>query len=301
MNQTFYPKSILLLLLAVSVLALASLVLGNWTHASPVEQISNEKVQLALRRTAHHLLRLSGDSTSRIPVVERLDQQTWLVRLERFFPYDSLPGLLQASFDLHGIQGNYDVAVLRCLDNILELGYNYQDYSQSGDVPCGGRSQEDGCYNLQVRFAETPPVSTRFPWEYPVLFGGVVLAAAYAWRFRRHSKAVPESPEPVAEGTEDWIVFGQSRMLPTRCLLRTGDQESVLTYREAKLLQLFLQHRNQLLERSFIQEQVWADEGIITGRSLDVFVSRLRKLLQKDTSVKIVAVHGVGYRFDVAG
>ena len=292
----------MLLLFAVSVLALASLVLGNWTHSPPVEQMSNEKVQLALRRTAHHLLKLSGDSTSRIPVVERLDNQTWLVRLERFFPYDTLPPLLQSSFHLHGIEANYDVAVLRCLDNLLELGYNYQEYSETGDFPCGGRSQEEGCYNLQVRFTEpAPPTPTRFPWEYPVLAGGVVLAVVYAWRFRRRPKTALEPPEPTAGDTEDWIVFGQSRMLPNRCLLRTGDQESVLTYREAKLLQLFLQRRNQLLERSFIQEQVWADEGIITGRSLDVFVSRLRKLLQKDTSVKIVAVHGVGYRFDVAG
>lgn len=72
-----------------------------------------------------------------------------------------------------------------------------------------------------------------------------------------------------------------------------------LTYRESKLLKLFCQHKNQMLERNFIIKVVWEDEGIIIGRSIDVFVSRLRKLFKDNTAIKIVNVHSVGYRFDV--
>ena len=82
-------------------------------------------------------------------------------------------------------------------------------------------------------------------------------------------------------------------------LLYIADTHHNLTYREAKLLHLFVKNKNQLLERDFILKSVWEDEGIIVGRSIDVFVSRLRKLLQEDTSLKIVAVHGVGYRLEV--
>ena len=71
-----------------------------------------------------------------------------------------------------------------------------------------------------------------------------------------------------------------------------------LTYRETKLLHLFLNHPNQLLERDFILKSVWEDEGIFVGRSVDVFVSRLRKFLHPDPTVRIVAVHGVGYRLE---
>ena len=76
------------------------------------------------------------------------------------------------------------------------------------------------------------------------------------------------------------------------------EQRFQLTYREAKLLHLFVKNQNQLLERSFILENVWADEGIQVGRSIDMFVSRLRKFLRADPTLRLVAVHGVGYRLE---
>ena len=96
------------------------------------------------------------------------------------------------------------------------------------------------------------------------------------------------------------LTFGASGMDVENQLLYIANTHHNLTYREAKLLHLFVKNQNQLLEREFILKSVWEDEGIIVGRSIDVFVSRLRKLLQEDTSLKIVAVHGVGYRLEVA-
>ena len=82
-------------------------------------------------------------------------------------------------------------------------------------------------------------------------------------------------------------------------LLYSANTQHNLTFREAKLLHLFIKHQNQVLDRDFILKSVWEDEGVTVGRSIDVFVSRLRKLLQEDTSLKIAAVHGVGYRLEV--
>lgn len=67
---------------------------------------------------------------------------------------------------------------------------------------------------------------------------------------------------------------------------------------ETKLLKLLVTSPDRLLERDFIIQQVWADEGVLVGRSVDVFVSRLRKKLSADVSIGIVAVHGVGYRLE---
>jgi DNA-binding response OmpR family regulator len=83
-------------------------------------------------------------------------------------------------------------------------------------------------------------------------------------------------------------------------ILSSGNIDHKLTYREAKLLRLFVSNVNQLLERDSILKAVWEDEGIIVGRSLDVFVSRIRKILQDDTSVQIVTLHGVGYKLQVS-
>lgn len=74
-----------------------------------------------------------------------------------------------------------------------------------------------------------------------------------------------------------------------------------LTYREAKLLDLFCRNVNQLMPREIIHEYVWGEEGVMVGRSLDVFVSRLRKFFKQEPAVNIANVHGVGYRLIVGG
>ncbi|MEQ1745508.1 MAG: winged helix-turn-helix domain-containing protein [Saprospiraceae bacterium] len=96
-----------------------------------------------------------------------------------------------------------------------------------------------------------------------------------------------------------WLSFGNSRLDSTNQLLVCGSTRHELTCREAKLLHMFATQPDQLLKRGHILQQVWADEGILVARSVDVFASRLHKLLRNDPSVRIVAVHGVGYRLEV--
>lgn len=257
----------------------------------------SEKVNLALRRTAHYLLTEAGDSSSRIQPVKHPDAETWLLQLEHSFHYDRLPVLLQQSLELHGIHGNYDVAVLNCSDGELELGYNFMDFVQNSSAPCGGRAMELNCYNLQVRFVTVPatnPANRIAGW---ILAVGGIFTGIFLTTRRRNADATP-APEPDA-ATSNLVLFGHFRFDPGNQTLFSGAVQHQLTYREAKLLHLFASHPNQLLERDFILQSVWGDEGIIVGRSLDVFVSRLRKMLRDDPSVRMVAVHGVGYRLEV--
>lgn len=270
-----------------------------WAVSEPGQQqgLSAEKVNLALRRTADLLLKESGDSTSRIPPVEKVTSNIWLLRLERGFNYDLLPSMLQSSFELHGISGDYDVAVLRCFDGTLELGYNYGDFSQTSSATCGGRTMEAGCYNIQVTFSGLKQPGGNLPLM------GWFFAAALAivlYSLRRKWSRAPAKKTTAAQTETDWLYFAKSRLDVANLLLFCGTVRHQLTYREAKLLHLFAQHPNQVLERSFILDNVWADEGILVGRSVDMFVSRLRKMLRDDPTVQLVAVHGVGYRMEVA-
>ena len=72
-----------------------------------------------------------------------------------------------------------------------------------------------------------------------------------------------------------------------------------LTQREAELLQLFLDNKNVVLKREEILKSLWGDDDYFMGRSLDVFISRLRKILSNEKGIAIENLHGIGFRFSI--
>jgi len=75
-------------------------------------------------------------------------------------------------------------------------------------------------------------------------------------------------------------------------------ERKTLTYKEAELLRYFCENPNKVLSRSDILKQVWGSDDYYLGRSLDVFISRLRKYLSSDDDIKILNLHGIGFRFN---
>jgi DNA-binding response OmpR family regulator len=122
-------------------------------------------------------------------------------------------------------------------------------------------------------------------------------------RARKQAEPVPTSEPAVAvphvAEPSGLLHIGNTAFDPANLYVQVGDARQPLTFREAKLLRYLAERPNQVLEREAIMAAVWEDEGIIVGRSLDVFVSRLRKILQNDPTVKLANVHGVGYRLEV--
>lgn len=74
------------------------------------------------------------------------------------------------------------------------------------------------------------------------------------------------------------------------------DQPIKLTTKESELLELLCRHGNQILERNFALKTIWIDDNYFNARSMDVYITRLRKYLKKDPSVKILNIHGKGYK-----
>lgn len=258
----------------------------------------SEKANLALRRTAHLLLVENGDSISVITPVQQPDAHTFIIRIDKLFDYDKLPVLLQKSLEIHGIDRGYDVSVVRCENSSIALGYNFQDLNRKEGVPCRGRELKAGCYNLKVSFyPETKTASGNGNWW--ILPIGSFLAGLgfIVWKKSKKDDKRVENSEVFVESK---INFGNSSLDVNNLTLISEHKSFALTYREAKLLHLFTNNQNTVLERDFILKSVWEDEGIVVGRSVDVFVSRLRKMLSEDLRVKISAVHGVGYRLEVS-
>jgi len=82
----------------------------------------------------------------------------------------------------------------------------------------------------------------------------------------------------------------------TNLTLSIADKSKTLTQKEADLLKLFIENKNQVLKRSIILEKLWGEDDYFMGRSLDVFISRLRKYLKQDEQLKVENIHGVGFR-----
>jgi DNA-binding response OmpR family regulator len=76
-----------------------------------------------------------------------------------------------------------------------------------------------------------------------------------------------------------------------------GKEKTTLTLRESELLKLFIQNPNNVLKREEILKSLWGNDDYFKGRSLDVFISRLRKILSKDANIVIENLHGIGFRF----
>lgn len=81
--------------------------------------------------------------------------------------------------------------------------------------------------------------------------------------------------------------------------LKIGDDIRRLTQKEADLLKYLIENKNQVIKRADILEAVWGENDYFLGRSLDVFISRLRKYLKKDDQIKVENIHGVGFCFQV--
>ncbi|WAC14562.1 response regulator transcription factor [Dyadobacter pollutisoli] len=90
--------------------------------------------------------------------------------------------------------------------------------------------------------------------------------------------------------------IGRYRFDPSRQKLMLDGQEVLLSHREAELLRRLYEQRNQVLERSSVLTELWGDDSFFNGRSLDVFITRLRRYLREDAKIQIINIRGIGYK-----
>ncbi len=83
---------------------------------------------------------------------------------------------------------------------------------------------------------------------------------------------------------------------PENLTLKTEKSERTLTEKEAQLLEYLLEHKERIIKREEVLNHLWEEADFFSGRSLDVFISRLRKYLAEDSSVQIESIRGVGFR-----
>lgn len=101
-----------------------------------------------------------------------------------------------------------------------------------------------------------------------------------------------------SEQTQEFI-FGKFRFSYTDLKIYNGNEISNLTQKEADLLMFLCEHPNHILKRDEVLLNVWGKDDYFLGRSMDVFITKLRKHFKNDSAVNLETIHGVGFRFNI--
>ena len=107
---------------------------------------------------------------------------------------------------------------------------------------------------------------------------------------RRTKGVAPKAEEP------ETYHLGACSFDPRKQVLRTPVGDRRLTTKESELLRLLCMNQNEVLQRSHALNVVWGNDSYFSGRSMDVYIAKLRKYLREDPSVEIINVHGQGFR-----
>lgn len=237
----------------------------------------HDKQLVVLRMIGHEILLHSGDSTSRVLPVKQVATDEYQIRFEHPFTFeaDSLVRIIERA----DIAPHYIVNVLSCSTN--EVMYAYANLD-TDIVPCSGRRQQKDCYLINLKFPQSG-----FKMYYLLI---LILPCVGGWYYYGRKKADPVPGIQIG----NFIFDNEAQHLIM------NDQKITLTSKESRILHIFATAPNEVIDKRRLQKEVWEDEGVIVGRSLDMFISKLRKKLEADPSVKLVNVHGKGYKLEIS-
>lgn len=272
--------------LCIAVFASIMLLSSN-KKSEPVPEL----VKIALRDVGNKLLLSNRDSTSLILPIQKIDDSKYQLSFEKALAIhpDSLIVIVARSFKQANLPVDYQIEVKQCED--LEVAYSFLKYANQGKsiIPCRGRIIPQKCYIIEVRFLEKIANShNKYFWFWIVLLL-VSLILTFVFFLKRIKT------KPINLINENSILIGKFHFYPNENKLMLETKEISLSKKEVELLSLFVANQNKIIKREELSKKVWEDHGVFVGRSLDTYISKLRKKLIEDETLKLTNIHGIGY------
>lgn len=256
-------------------------------------EIDVDQVKVALRSVGNQLLLSKNDTSSLVlPVVEK-SPNVFELSFENPLSFDpaELSQITTSVFKTANLPNSYLLEVLQCDDGKVAYSYKIAHQTEENIIPCRGRIIPKGCYTIQVKFLVKAVASNNAVLFY-VLVVLVLLFLGFVFYSKYHAY---HSEKGITAGTS----LGLFSFYPEQHKLVKEAQEIPLTQKECELLAIFIENPNQVVKREELTKRVWEDNGVIVGRSLDTYISKLRKKLEDDDTIKISNVHGVGYKLEI--
>jgi hypothetical protein len=255
-------------------------------------------IKVALRMIGHQILLNSHDSISRIlPIIE--ENGNYKIEFSNEFEFEptKLANTVNRVVEETNLARNYIVEMVKCGTDEVVYSYEIGKLKQLDIIPCGTRKQPRGCYSLLFMPLDILPQAALHEPTVPhsksssnllfKLLGLFVVLSLGIWLWFRKKKPT-DNP--------NMIQLGEFQFDKLNMLLLLKEQKIELTSKETDLLLLLYHAVNQTVEKEVLLRSVWGDEGDYVGRTLDVFISKLRKKLEFDPNLKIVNIRGVGYK-----
>jgi hypothetical protein len=280
----------LTLLLVISVICVAFSMTGS-------NDFDIARREVFLRKIGDELLTQSGDSKSRVLPVKKIAENEYQISFENELTFrpDSLMNTTRRLLAKDPLASDYVVNVLNCGNSNVAYGYAISNNKRDDIVACRERVQPKGCYMINIKFKPTAIISSKTKYFLGAL--SLSLLAFVGFIFLRSVKS--RKALPGSQHTGMFTLGSMSFDTETRKLMINGKTID-LTRTETRVLSIFASSPNEVIERSRLQKEIWEDEGVIVGRSLDMFISKLRKKLEPDPNISIVVIRGKGYKLEIS-
>jgi DNA-binding response OmpR family regulator len=108
--------------------------------------------------------------------------------------------------------------------------------------------------------------------------------------------AILKRVAPEVKNVKEQLFIGKIPYEPELSILKLTEGDKKLTTKENQLLNLLIKNKNEVLDRNATLRAVWGDDNYFNGRSMDVYIAKLRKLLKEDPNIEIMNIHGVGFK-----
>jgi len=273
-----------------SSLTIIAILISAVAFINQKNELPEKHAEVVLRNIGHQLLLSAKDSSSRVLPVKKLDKNTYQVSFQNDFAFssDTLISIIERTFQKNALAKDYIVNVKSCEQKETVLAFEIN--GKTGDLtPCRGRTLELGCYIIEIDLLKGNTFN--FLWLLlliiPLGVGGFYMKDKF-----RKKEAVA-----AVFDTTDYIQIGNFQFYTADKVLKSEHKAITLSEKETKALEIFVQNINQVVEREKLMKEIWEDEGIVViSRNVDVLVSKLRKKLSDDNSLKFINVHGRGYK-----
>ncbi len=290
-------KKIIKVIAIITVLLIG--VLSIHSFSSKKVSLHPEKIKVALRAVGDKLLRDTNDYTSLVLPVKELSDYIFELSFQKKISIDpeALVDIIDAEFKKRGFPQNYITEVIHCATKEVSYSYEMLGHIQENEIPCLERKLPVNCYTIKIIISEDniPTLYSAINNKYTLSIVALlfILITGTTLLNRKQQK------DKIQGISSDFIVLGTLLFYPDQQKLCKDQTEISLTVKESELLTILVQYSNQIVKRELLTKRVWEDNGVIVGRSLDMFISKLRKKLSEDSEVNIVNIHGVGYRLEL--